>query len=75
MSFAEIDRLIEGGLPDTARKKREWWDNDRSAKNRHYQSKRGWLAAGWEVVRAELDLIGETVTFRKQTDSTGSPAA
>jgi hypothetical protein len=65
MSFDEIDRLIKDGIPKTARERREWWDNDRSTKSRHYQSKRGWLAAGWEVARDELDLIGETVTFRK----------
>jgi len=65
MRFEEIDPLVKGGLPITARTNPSWWDNDYSPKSRHSQSKHGWLAAGWEVVRSDLDLSKETVTFRK----------
>jgi hypothetical protein len=81
MSFDEIDRLLKDGYPDknglppTARKRPQWWGNERSPHSTHSHAKYGWLAASWHVVQGELDLEGKTVTFRKEADSTASRSA
>jgi len=56
LTFDELDTII-GGLPDSARKYREWWTN-RASSQPHSS---GWLSAGRI---ATPDLTGETVAFR-----------
>jgi hypothetical protein len=64
MNYTEIEGLIGTRLPASARERSSSrWDNDHSPDSCHYQSKRGLLAAGWEV--ESFDPIRQTVTFRK----------
>ncbi len=68
VGFAEIERIIGGPLPPSARPGHPayptWWQNTYSAKRRHVQATHGWHAAGWD--RESLDERRETVTFRKR---------
>lgn len=59
MSFAEIDQLVPGGLPNSAYTYQAWWANERET--RHVQ-RLAWLEAGYRVDR--YDLGTRTVTFR-----------
>ena len=56
LCFDEIEKIIGGPLPSSARKYNAWWANNLS----HTQGK-AWLDSGW---RAQgLDLRGETISF------------
>jgi CBS domain-containing protein len=55
--FSEIEELIGGDLPASARKHRAWWAND-SQTHPHAQA---WLDAGWRS--SYLNLSEQTVTF------------
>jgi CBS domain-containing protein len=57
LSFSQIEELIHGRLPATARQHRSWWANDSHS---HVQS-RQWLDVGWRV--EAVDFGGERVTF------------
>lgn len=58
-TFSEIEAMIVGELPPSARMYPAWWSsNDRS----HSQA-RAWIDAGWET--ANVDLHGETVEFHR----------
>lgn len=59
MSFAEIDQLVPGGLPNSAYQYQAWWADEREPKT-HVQ-KLAWLEAGYRVDR--YDLAARTVTF------------
>ena len=59
LSFDQIERIIRAPLPDSARRYQAWWANQ-SGKG-HSQAF-SWACAGWRT--SELDLEGETVTFR-----------
>jgi hypothetical protein len=61
MSFTEIEDIVGEKLPKSARIYKPWWSNHYS----HSQAEQGWLASGWQVTMVELDLIQETVTFRR----------
>jgi predicted transcriptional regulator len=61
-SFTQIERIIGGSLPDSARDNRSWWSNDSAG---HTQS-RLWLGAGWRV--DEVDLAREKVTFTRMKE-------
>jgi len=58
MTFAEIDQLVPGGLPNSAYQYQAWWANERET--RHVQSL-AWCEAGYRVDRC--DLAARTVTF------------
>lgn len=55
-SFDHLDRIVPGGLPNSARHYREWWANTRSN-----PQARAWLNAG-RVVEG-VNLTAETVHF------------
>ena len=55
LSFAEIEEIIGGPLPPSARKYNSWWANDKT----HTYAR--WLDAGW--CSRELDLDGEKISF------------
>jgi hypothetical protein len=55
MSFEDVEVLV-GPLPESARRRREWWANSRS----HSQS-RAWLDAGHRV--ETVDVVAERVVF------------
>lgn len=58
-SFAEIERVIDAPLPESARCYQAWWANQ-SGKG-HSQAF-SWACVGWRT--GEVDLENETVTFR-----------
>ena len=55
-SFADLDALLDGGLPPSAYRYPAWWAND----NSHVQGA-AWLAAGWETTG--VDLASRRVMF------------
>ena len=59
LTFAEIEAVLSGSLPNSARSSRGWWSN-RGGGGLQSQA---WMKAGYHVV--ELDLGQERVTFRK----------
>jgi hypothetical protein len=59
MTFADIDRIVPGGLPPSARKHRAWWANHAGT---HVHAE-AWLDAG-RVVDA-VDLNTQIVTFSR----------
>jgi hypothetical protein len=67
MTFAEIDRVVPGGLPESAYGYRTWWTVHvgNSAQSRH-----GWISVGYRVCR--VDLTERLVTFAK-TAETATP--
>jgi len=59
LTFAEIEALIGGRLPASARTQRAWWSN---RKQGAVQAE-AWMGAGYHA--ESLDLVREQVTFRK----------
>jgi len=57
-TFAELDQLLLGGLPDSARRYRLWWRTGDAGKNVHA---RAWLEAGYQVEM--VDPSAGIVTF------------
>ncbi len=55
-SFDELDQLVRGGLPESARQYREWWANSKSN-----PQARGWMNAGRAV--ESVNLTAEVVCF------------
>jgi hypothetical protein len=58
LSFAEIERMIGGPLPASARRHRPWWANERSGSHVHASA---WMGAGRRT--ANVDLNVGTVDF------------
>ena len=59
ISFAEIDTMV-GGLPESARTYRAWWENEVDG---HHVQARAWLDAGLKV--DWVDFSSELVRFRR----------
>lgn len=59
LAFDQIQNIIRGRLPESARRHRSWWANDAQT---HIQS-RLWLEAGWRV--ADMNLSESRVTFAR----------
>ena len=59
LAFDQIETIIEGELPASARQHRSWWANDSVS---HVQSIQ-WLDAGWRVMR--VNLTQEETTFTR----------
>lgn len=57
MAFDDIDSLVDGGLPPSARRYPGWWSNN----DQGHVHARAWLDHGRRVV--SVDLAGEVVTF------------
>lgn len=57
LSFAEIEQLIGGDLPPSARVHRSWWANDSHG---HLQAQ-SWLEAGWRV--SSVNISAQVATF------------
>ena len=58
MAFSQIDQLVKR-LPQSARRRREWWDNAFDAR----AQARAWQEAGWHVQSVDLDA--EIVVFAR----------
>jgi len=65
LSFAEIERIIGGPLPASARRHRPWWANERSGSHVHASA---WMGAGRRT--ANVDLNAGTVDFARSAVST-----
>jgi DNA-binding XRE family transcriptional regulator len=59
LSFSEVENLLGGPLPESARKSRAWWSNRSSSA----LQASAWMEAGYHV--EALNLEQEQVTFRK----------
>jgi hypothetical protein len=60
LGCAELDELLPGGLPPSARRHRAWWSNETTGG--HVQA-RAWLVASYVV--AAVDLPEGPVTFMR----------
>lgn len=60
LSFRDIEGILGFSLPESARRYRPWWANDRT----HVQALDGWLGVGWTTDIVELDE--EVVMFKKE---------
>jgi hypothetical protein len=60
LSFAEIERIIGGPLPASARRHRPWWANERSGSHVHASA---WMRADRRT--ANVDLNVGTVDFAR----------
>lgn len=58
LTFPEIERIIGGPLPESAKKYRPWWANEEAGTHVHA---RAWLDAGRRTVN--VDMNGCTVDF------------
>jgi len=56
-TFAQIETVLHFDLPDTARRRPQWWENNPN----HHSHARAWLDAGFHT--EEVDLIRETLAF------------
>jgi DNA-binding transcriptional regulator YiaG len=61
LTFAEIEKLMNDTLPDSARKKRAWWSN----RSKGALQASAWMEAGYRV--EDVDLEQQRVTFRQPT--------
>ena len=68
MSFEEIEALIGGALPPSARKHRAWWSNNPS----NSVITHAWLSAGYKS--SDVDLARESLVFRKDAEAAPAPA-
>jgi hypothetical protein len=59
LTYAEIERILGRALPETATKRRQWWENDRTM---HPQAG-AWLDAGMQLTDVGL---GDAVTFDRR---------
>ncbi len=60
MTFAEIDKLLGGGLPQSAYDYRPWWANRHDGND---AQNKGWQSVGWES--SDVDMKRERVTFNR----------
>lgn len=61
MSFADIERVIGGMLPNSAERP-QWWANEIDPESRHVQS-RAWRSAGYDAL---LIAGAEKVRFTRR---------
>ena len=59
-TFSEIEAVIGGSLPDSAREADWWWANTR---NRNRTQAKAWMEAGWKT--AKVNRKRETVEFHR----------
>ncbi len=68
-SFAEIERILDFVLPDSARLYRPWWSNPK--RDGGHSHALAWQAAGWKT--SAVDLDAETLTFERVGDEKPAP--
>jgi hypothetical protein len=69
LTFAEIERLIGGSLPPSARKHRAWWSNNPS----NSVITEAWLNAGFRT--EQVDMAQGRLVFHRDHDETPAPAS
>jgi hypothetical protein len=62
MTFQQIESVIGGRLPASARKHRSWWANDATG----HAHAGAWLGAGYRT--AQVDMAGERLVFERRLD-------
>ena len=62
MTFSEVE-AITGKLPPSARKFRQWWENNPSGP----QAREGWMAAGYET--SVVSMENQSLEFVRSTPS------
>ena len=70
-SFAEIERILDFVLPDSARLYRPWWSNPK--RDGGHSHALAWQAAGWKT--REVDLDAEALTFERVGGEKAAPDA
>ena len=55
VSFDELDTILPGRLPPSARKHAAWWNNELNPASTHSQSRHGWMAAGYRVEQVDSE--------------------
>jgi hypothetical protein len=65
LTFAQIEDLLGGALPDTARARHEWWTSTDSVAEKSSCSD-AWLLAGRT---ATPNLLARTVAFERRPES------
>jgi len=65
LTFAQIEDLVGGALPDTARLRHEWWTGTGSAADKSSFSE-AWILAGRT---ASPNLLARTVAFERRAES------
>src|SRR5262245_1081363 len=65
MTFRELESIIGGPLPASARRHRPWWANDATG---HVHA-HAWLEAGYRT--EQVDMEGEKLVFVQAPDSMG----
>jgi len=60
LSFGEIENILCFKLPNSARKYRPWWANDKT----HIQSISGWLGVNWKV--SFVNMNSEIIEFSRE---------
>lgn len=66
LTFSDIEKIIGASLPYSARKRAQWWGNDKT----HAQAL-SWMLAGWNVKRP--NLAEEHVFFTRLFSEAPSP--
>ncbi len=59
LSFVELEEILGFPLPNSARKFRTWWSNNRT----HLHAETGWLSFGWRV--SNINLETRSVQFNR----------
>jgi hypothetical protein len=65
LSFVQIEEIIGGRLPESARKHPAWWSNNPT----NHVNAQAWLAAGYSS--GSLDLAGERLVFSRHEGRAG----
>ncbi len=60
LSFAQIERILDADLPQSAFRYNAWWANETEGTHTHSNS---WMDAGYRTEKVSLNST--TVTFRK----------
>lgn len=63
MTFADLERILGGPLPDSAYTFRQWWANQ--ANSDYRRQARSWLDAGFEIGSVKLDRATGWIRFRR----------
>jgi hypothetical protein len=64
LTFAQIEDLLGGALPDTARARHEWWTSTDSVADKSCSD--AWILAGRT---ARPNLLARTVAFERRAES------
>ncbi|MGH8176944.1 MAG: DUF7662 domain-containing protein [Steroidobacter sp.] len=56
LTFAEVEKIVGRGLPDSARDHRQWWENQKNGSRAYH-----WQDAGFKT--GPVDMARETVRF------------